>query len=83
MLTEANKVFIVVLTKADKVKATELEDKAKIVVEYIKRAGSLCVPVVHCVSALQTYGMFELKSNLLFHLKQDLVVMPSDTKNIF
>ena len=74
MLTELNKIFIVVLTKADKVKASQLEQKSKTICDYMQKAGSTCVPVIHFVSSLAKtqnkdgYGMHELMSNMIYHL---------------
>ena len=69
LLTEMNQIYILVMTKADKVKQlVDLETKTVQVIDFIRSAGSLCVPVVHCVSAEgNNYGIFELKSNLIFH----------------
>ena len=51
MLTDMQKVFMIVLTKADKVKAGQIQEKSETVTEYAKRSGSLTLPVIHCVSA--------------------------------
>ncbi len=75
MLTDINQIFLLVLTKADKVKAQDMYQEANKIIEYVKGAGSLCIPVVHCVSALSSqkdkslgYGMFEFMSNLIYHI---------------
>ena len=80
MLTDLQKVFLVVLTKADKVRHTQIKSRQDVVIEYLSKAGSYAVPVVHSVSAIGSmasstnqsetmgYGMYELMSNLVFHL---------------
>ena len=80
MLTDLQKIFLIVLTKADKVRHTQIKSRQDEVIEYLSKAGSLAVPVVHSVSALGStassanqsetagYGMYELMSNLIFHL---------------
>ena len=57
------------MTKADKLRNPfEIEGKIDEIVKYIKPLGSLCAPILHCVSAEGGgYGLFELMSNLVFH----------------
>lgn len=76
MLSEFNKVFLLVATKADKVSGHTLSDDFSQIVSFIRGAGSTCIPIVHLVSAQSSlassstgYGIRELKANLLFHLK--------------
>jgi GTP-binding protein len=73
MLTELKLVFMIVLTKADRLKTPrEINAKMEDVVGFMKQTGSMCVPIVHCVSAeAGGYGLYELMANLLFHHQQE------------
>ena len=51
MLSEAQKPFIIVLTKADKVKDENIQESLKKMGDFIKTAGSLCSPILHAVSS--------------------------------
>ena len=80
MLVEMSKQYMLVLTKTDKVKAKNVEKNTDDILDFIKRAGSFCVPVINRVSSNSLmsnsnapYGIHELKSNMLFHMKQDLI----------
>ena len=68
MLTTMNLVFMVVLTKADKVPPAKIKGLMEPVVEYLKIAGSICIPIIHCVAAESDlgYGLHELKANLIY-----------------
>ena len=89
MLTDLNRIFFVVLTKADKVNARQIEERSKVVCDYIQKAGSYCIPVIHTVSSLtqteskEAYGMHELMTNLIFHFDQEVVFLPFGSKQIF
>lgn len=78
LLTEAQQVFMMALTKADKVKnPLEIEVKLKEVVDQMKSAGSLCVPIIHCVSAEGGgYGMYELMADMIYHNDQPNLRIP-------
>lgn len=51
MLTETHRPFLVVLTKADRVKDALVAEKLEAVGNAIKTQGSLCVPTIHAVSS--------------------------------
>lgn len=51
MLTEIKKPFLIVLTKADKLKDQQVAKQLDSVATYIKSAGSLCNPNIHAVSS--------------------------------
>jgi len=76
MLVEMSKQYMLILTKTDRVKAKNVEKNTDDILDFIKKAGSFCVPVIHRVSAHSLmsnsnapYGIHELKSNMLFHMK--------------
>lgn len=81
MLTEINVMFFLVMTKADKLRK-ESVGRVDDTIEFTKRAGSLCCPVVHLISAQKVgskgrpYGLDELLSNFIFHLDQDRPMKP-------
>ena len=72
LLTEVQQTFMMTLTKADKVKnPMDIDVKLKEVVDEMKSAGSLCVPIIHCVSAEGGgYGLYELMANMIYHNEQ-------------
>ena len=76
MLTDINKTFFLVCTKADKVNAHLVDEKLSQVTEFVRHAGSLCIPVINVVSSTSNigksrhgYGIHEFMANLLYHLK--------------
>mmetsp|Transcript_13213 Transcript_13213/g.22413 ORF Transcript_13213/g.22413 Transcript_13213/m.22413 type:complete len:118 (-) Transcript_13213:7-360(-) len=83
MMQDLDKVYFVVLTKADKLKGGEqIEERVKEVQKYVIGTGTKGVPIIHAVSAMgvqsgrkagetrvERYGVAELLSNLAFHLK--------------
>lgn len=73
MLTSMHLVFMVVLTKADKVPPAKIKSLMEPVVDYIRSSGSVCIPIIHCVAAESDlgYGLHELKANLIYQLEQD------------
>ena len=50
MLTEAHKPFIIIFTKADKVKDDNIKEQLQKTADFIKMSGSLCSPILHAVS---------------------------------
>jgi len=55
LLVELKKVFIVVLTKSDKVKSpSHLEKQVQETNNFIQASGGLSVPIIHAVSALNS-----------------------------
>ena len=75
LLTDIHQPFIVVLTKADKIKnIDEIDSRIEMISKEIQSKGSIASSVVHCVSAQGSgYGLFELMCNLSYHLDQELV----------
>lgn len=51
MLSETYKPFMIVMTKADKLKDSEISAKLNTIANEIKMRGSLASPFVHAVSA--------------------------------
>jgi GTP-binding protein EngB required for normal cell division len=51
MLAETHKPYLLVLTKADKIKDKYMENTLKKAAEFIKASGSLCNPNIHAVSS--------------------------------
>ena len=51
MLSDSHKPFILVLTKADKVKDQNIKEQLDKTAEFIKKSGSLCSPILHAVSS--------------------------------
>lgn len=70
MLAELKQLYMLVLTKADKIKAKDIDTKIQEAGKLVQESGSLCIPIVHCVSSHAGYGTFELMNNLVFHSKQ-------------
>ena len=83
MLTEGNQVFLRGLTKADKLRnLKQIDEKMQEVVSQVRPLGSLCVPVIHCVSAEGgAFGVFELLSNIAFHNEQQALMVPNASKH--
>mmetsp|Transcript_6628 Transcript_6628/g.10656 ORF Transcript_6628/g.10656 Transcript_6628/m.10656 type:complete len:89 (+) Transcript_6628:601-867(+) len=53
MLSELKKIYLVVLTKADKVQNPSMvETRALEVSEYVKSCGSFSIPIIHAVSSI-------------------------------
>ena len=51
MLSETHKPFIIILTKADKVKDDNIKEQLQKTADFIKTSGSLCSPILHAVSS--------------------------------
>ena len=66
MLSNQHKPFMIIMTKADKVKDQEVGTQLNKTAEFIKGAGLLCSPVIHGVSSYSGYGMLELMANLAY-----------------
>jgi GTP-binding protein len=52
MLSEAHKPFVMILTKADKVKESETQKKLDEIANQVRGMGSLCNPFIHATSAV-------------------------------
>ena len=72
MLVENSLLFTLVLTKVDKVKGSQVRDKANSVIDEVKQKGfmGVCSPIVFLTSAYTNYGLPELKSGLVHALEQ-------------
>jgi GTP-binding protein EngB required for normal cell division len=51
MLSDTLKPFMIVLTKADKVKDKHIHSALEKTAQFIKGSGSLCSPMIHAVSS--------------------------------
>lgn len=77
MLSDQHKPFIIVLTKADKVKDEVIKEQLQKTADFIKTSGSLCSPIIHAVSSYNGYGMHELLANLAYVLEMPILRKPN------
>lgn len=76
MLTESQKPFIIIHTKADKVKDEAIKEQMQKTADYIKKSGSLCSPFLHAISSYNGYGMHELLANFAYVLNMPILRKP-------
>lgn len=76
MLTEAHRPFILVLTKADKLREGQVGNKLKELADKVKGLGMLSSPIIHAVCAKDGYGMQELMANMIYVLAMPILRKP-------
>jgi GTP-binding protein EngB required for normal cell division len=76
MLSESHRPFMIIHTKADKVKDESIKLELEKTATFIKGAGSLSSPFIHAISSYNGYGMLELLSNLVYMLDMPLLRKP-------
>ncbi|CDW90510.1 gtp-binding protein [Stylonychia lemnae] len=87
MLSNSHKPFMIVLTKADKVKEQDIPVRMQEVADFMRKAGSICSPIVHIVCARYKYtlsenfrdgyGLQEFMANLIYILQMSILRKPT------
>lgn len=71
MLTDTHRPFLLVLTKADKVK--DNQKRLEEISGEMKLAGNLCSPIIHATCAADGFGVLELMANLMYVLQMPVL----------